>query len=214
MIENHESKQYKAFYSDGFRIGMEAIKDGLTKESLKFTTEQIYFNIDGLIDSLLGFAEKKSTKVYCRKGCSCCCWQPVFALTHEITYLNEFLKENFSEEEVKKIVAKAKAKEEKLGSLSKEDLLNSKFPCPLLVDGACSAYPARPMACRIYLSLDFNSCQKFFDEPESQTSFPYIMDFPLKAGRMMNEGFKAALKQEGWISQEFRLDERLAKLNT
>jgi Fe-S-cluster containining protein len=211
MIENQESKQYKVFYSDGFRIGMEVIKDGLTEESLKFATEQIYLNIDGLIDSLLGFAEKNATKVYCRKGCSCCCWQPVFALTNEVLYLKEYIQNNFSEPEIERILAKAKEKEKKLQGLSTEDILNSKFPCPLLKDDACSVYPARPMACRIYLSLDFNSCQKFFDEPESQTSFPYIMDFPLKAGRMMNEGFKAALKQEGWISQEFRLDEGLIK---
>jgi Fe-S-cluster containining protein len=205
-------QDYKAFYSDGFKIGMEAVQSGLTKESIKNAASRIYENIDGLIDSLLGFAEKNNTKVYCFKGCGCCCWQPVFSLTHEIIYLNDYIRENFSGEEIGTIQNKAKEKAEKLGGLDKEALLNSKHPCPLLKDDACSVYPARPMACRIYLSLDFNSCKKFFDESENQTSFPYIMDFPLKAGRMMNEGFKAALKQAGWISQEIRLDEGLAKL--
>jgi hypothetical protein len=93
--------------------------------------------------------------------------------------------------------------------LSEKEILNSKFPCPLLENGACSAYPARPMACRIYLSSDVNTCLKFYREPEDETTYPALLDFPMRAGRMMNEGFKAALKAHGINIQEFRIDQKM-----
>jgi Fe-S-cluster containining protein len=209
MTNKQVSEHYNTFYSDGFKIGMEVFENGLTDESLKISIQKIYQNMDGLIDSLLEFARKNDTKVFCRKGCSCCCWQPVFALTHEIVFLNEHIRKNFSKEEIDGVLSRSKEKEKKLRGLNREDLLNSKHPCPLLKYGACTVYEARPMACRIYLSLDLNSCEVFYENPKNPKGFPKLMEFPLHAGRMMNEGYKAALKQVGWVSQEYRLEQGL-----
>ncbi|MBN1821772.1 MAG: YkgJ family cysteine cluster protein [Prolixibacteraceae bacterium] len=209
MQLNQLSGQVKVFYSDGFKIGMEIVEEGISVESILKSTTKIYENIDALNDAVLSLAEKENTTVFCKKGCFLCCYQPVYALTHEVIYLKEFIKTNFPEAEIRKIYNRARDKELKTGKLNEENLLNSKYPCPLLVDGACSAYKARPMACRIYLSLSFKSCEKFYEYPEDKTGFPQIMHFPLQAGRMMNEGYKAALKQAGWKSQEFRIEEGL-----
>src|SRR5690606_1183681 len=38
--------------------------------------------------------------------------------------------------------------------------------CPLLVDNACSMYPARPFNCRAYHSLDRDACLASFNHPE------------------------------------------------
>ena len=209
MDDQHFTGSFKAFYSDGYKIGMQAVNNGLTKESIVEAAKQIYENIDQLTDAFLKLAQQENTTVFCKKGCWWCCYQPVYALSHEVIYLKEFVANNFSNEEQKKIQAKAKEKDAKLEGVNQEALLNSKHACPLLKEGSCSAYKARPMACRIYLSLNLKSCQDFYEEPNTTANYPKIMHFPLQAGRMMNEGFKAALKQNGYFITEFRIEEGL-----
>lgn len=211
MQRDRLSGQFTKFYSDGYKIGMEAVSRGLSDEALNRATEQLYRNVDGLINSLLGYAKKNDTKVYCRKGCSCCCYQPAYALTHEILYLKKYIHDKFKKSEQEEVLERAFIREQKVGRLSKDALLNSKHACPLLKGGICTAYEARPMSCRIYLSLDIRSCKDFYLNPDSQSGFPKIMEFPLQAGRMMNEGFKAALKQSGGMSEEYRIEEGLIK---
>jgi Fe-S-cluster containining protein len=62
--------------------------------------------------------------------------------------------------------------------------------------GFCRAYQARPMACRIYLSSDVKSCKVDLENPEDDSIFPQLFDMPLRAGRMMNEGFHARLRRD------------------
>jgi Fe-S-cluster containining protein len=89
------------------------------------------------------------------------------------------------------------------------EVLKYKAPCPLLENGACSIYDARPMACRIYLSTKFDTCLEFFHHPEDEVNYPALIELSLRAGRMMNEGFIAALKENGIETAEFRFEEGL-----
>jgi len=209
MQKGQLSGQIKVFYSDAYKIGMAATEGGLKKTPLLKAVEQIYLYIDRVIESLLAYAKKEGTKIYCRKGCSLCCHQPVYALTHEALFLQDYINDNFSKKETEDIFKKAREKDKLLTGLQPEELQNSKYPCPLLKNGTCMAYTARPMACRIYLSLSFESCRLFYDDPGIESEFPKIMHFPLQAGRMMNEGFKAALKQAGAETREYRVEESL-----
>lgn len=211
-MNNQLSEHFKAFYSDGYKIGMGVVEQNFTRESILDATRELYQNIDGLIESLLGFADKQGSPVHCAKGCAWCCYQPVYAITNEVLFLHDFVSLYFDKERKAEIYQKAEVKNNLLKGLPKEELQNSKYPCPLLSDGACSAYEARPMACRIYLSMNVGSCKNFYSDPSNPSSIPELMEFPLKAGRMMNEGFKAALKQSGRISEEFRIEEGLMKL--
>jgi Fe-S-cluster containining protein len=169
----------------------------------------MYFAIDGFIDMLTDYARDAKQPVDCQKGCEWCCHQPVFALQHEMDYLNYYLENHFDEVRKQMIAEKAEKKKQALGFLNEKELLNAKFPCPLLENGACIAYQARPMACRIYLSSDVKSCLRFFHQPTDTESIPNLLEIPLRAGRMMNEGFKAALKLYGYETKEFRIEERL-----
>ena len=199
----------RAFYSDGFRLGTIAAKK-LKSGSLFFDEiKEMYQLLDSMIDSFSSFATQQKQKIDCKKGCSWCCHQPVFAMDYELDYLNAFIKKNFTESKLNIVREKARIKNEKLDTLENEALLNSKFPCPLLEDGACIAYEARPVACRIYLSKNVNSCIHFYNIPEDKTSFPELLDLPMRVGRMTNEGFKAALKTSGLKPAEFRIDEKL-----
>jgi Fe-S-cluster containining protein len=102
----------------------------------------------------------------------------------------------FTGEPLQTIVERATEKADHTSKLPLDKLLKYKRPCPLLhpEQGFCRAYQARPMACRIYLSSDVKSCKDDLDNPNDDTIFPQLYDMPLRAGRMMNEGFHARLR--------------------
>lgn len=52
------------------------------------------------------------------------------------------------------------------------------------------------MTCRIYLSMSLESCKSFFKHPESKTDYAKLYSFPLHAGRMLNEGIAAFLRDK------------------
>ena len=209
----NKNKQFtendRIFYSDGYKLAQNAIDKGLTNKTLFEAIEQLYNSIDGLNESILALAKRQNITVACFKGCHWCCHQAVFANSYELHYLSEKIKEKFKVQEVTGIIAKTTEKYNKTSSLIEEEVLRYKSPCPLLADGACSIYAARPMACRIYLSTKLESCLEFYHHPENEDNFPALIDFPLKAGRMLNEGFRAALKEHGIETAEFRLEEGL-----
>jgi len=47
----------------------------------------------------------------------------------------------------------------------------------------------------------------FYQQPEDESNYPALLDFPMRAGRMMNEGFKSALKTKGITARELRIDQ-------
>ena len=205
QIENLE----KAFYSDGYKLGMKATEMKMAKPVLFLSIEGMYAAIDSLIQSLNEFAKKQKKRIDCKKGCEWCCHQPVFALDYELEFLSVFIKMSLGKNKLNQVLKKAKEKNNKLKELKKEELLNAKHPCPLLNNGSCIAYHARPMACRIYLSYDVSTCLKFHKYPDNKDNYPTLFDLPMRMGRMMNEGFKAALKTDGIIAKEFRIEEIL-----
>ena len=208
-MEFNQKNIESAFYSDGYKLGMNVAVSEKNQQVLFESVSEMYSAIDSFIESLTEFAEKQHQRIDCKKGCEWCCHQPVFALDYELEYLNNFICRNFTEARRNGIQNRAAQKNNKLSSLKETDLLNAKFPCPLLENGACIAYQARPMACRIYLSANVNSCLKFFHHPENKTSFPALLNLTLRTGQMMNEGFKAALKTSGIKTREFRIEEKL-----
>ena len=41
----------------------------------------------------------------------------------------------------------------------------ARVPCAFLLDGRCSAYRARPLACAGFHSLDVSECERAYEEP-------------------------------------------------
>jgi Fe-S-cluster containining protein len=208
-MEINQKNIESAFYSDGYKLGMQVCTSNLGKDAMRAAISEMYNSIDSFIETLTEFAKNQNQPIHCAKGCEWCCHQPVFALNYEMDYLKWFIETNFDAETKNSIRLKAENKMNAFGFLNETDLLNAKFPCPLLENGACLAYSARPMACRIYLSSDVNSCLHFFKEPGDLNSIPSLFNLPLRAGKMMNEGFKAALKNRGYVSKEYRIEEKL-----
>ena len=208
-MEINQKNIESAFYSDGYQLGMQVCIAKFAPEAMNSAISKMYNSIDSFIDYLSEFAQSQNKPIHCSKGCEWCCHQPVFALSFEMDYLTRYIETNFDTDIKNRIKLQAENKVKAFGFLSETELLNAKFPCPLLEDGACLAYSARPMACRIYLSSDVNSCLRFFKKPEDKNSIPALLNLPLRAGKMMNEGFKAALKTNGYETKEYRIEEKL-----
>jgi Fe-S-cluster containining protein len=199
----------RVFYSDGFQLAQSAIEKGFSNDSLFSAIESLYAAIDGLNDSVISLASRQNMEVACFKGCHWCCHQAVFANSYELHFLSEEIKKKFSSEELFRIIERTEAKFALTSKLNEEEVLKYKAPCPLLADGACTIYHARPMACRIYLSTKLETCLEFYNHPDNETNFPALIDFPLRAGQMINEGFCAALKEFGIETAEFKLEDGL-----
>jgi len=207
MASTTLTEQDKIFYSDGYRMAQSVIEKGINKEKQFQITKEIYTSIDQLIDSIYNMAQKQGIEIHCKAGCAYCCHQAVFAASHEFEYLADYINMYLSKQEIKGIRERAIEKNNKVAPLAYDDMLKNKEACPLLEDGKCMAYEARPMGCRIYLSMKLASCVEFFNNPENKENYPALLEFPLQAGRMLNEGFIAGLKSGGKESVELRVEE-------
>lgn len=197
----------RIFYRDGYQLAHAHLQEGMVAEKLQQAIMQLYDAVDGLLESFLNRTTQEGKPADCRKGCSWCCHQAVFAVTHEVLYLLAYLQERCSEEERRRFLDHANNKSKITAPKSVEGVLKNRQPCPFLDQGICSVYEARPMACRIYLSSSEPACKKDHEHPGDEQQFPELFEFPLRAGRMLNEGFVAYLKQHGLRVNELPIEQ-------
>jgi Fe-S-cluster containining protein len=204
----------RIFYRDGFRLGLEHLEGGLGVETMKEAISALYEAVDSLLEAFLRRTEAEGRPADCRKGCAWCCHQAVFAVTHEVLFLKEYVREHSQGGEQAAFLERAR--EKSLASLNKEldEQLKLRIACPFLRKGACAVYPARPMACRIYLSWSEKACRREHGHPGGRQQLRELFEFPLTAGRMLNEGFVAGLKQRGLVSTELPLEQGYASVVT
>ena len=96
----------------------------------------------------------------CKRGCSYCCYMQVEVSQYEAMYLAKHIKKNFTKPEIQEIKQKAKIGAEEIKDAD-ADWYPGKFrPCILLdtKTGDCTAYDARPLACRRVYSYDVQKC--------------------------------------------------------
>lgn len=215
MSSNNPFAEYEqVFYKDAYRLMSVCWDPDKPQDSVFKALKQAYEVLDSFINSLLSHAQREGQKsAECHNGCSWCCYQPVFAGTHEIAYLKNYIQTNFTEQQQKAVEQRIENKYEVTKDLSDMEALKITHACPLLVDGLCSAYEARPIACRIYMSKSEALCKKKYAQTLTDKEFVPLIDFPLKAGRMLNEGIIASLKVNGLKVVEWRLEEGMIKVN-
>lgn len=209
MNQSELSDTDKAFFQDGLKLAETACKNSCSKEKVWQATRQQQDAMEGLIQALSEEAKRHNVNIDCKKGCSWCCNQPIFGVSHEFHFLWQFIKLNMSEGDQKEILQRAFNNYQKRGKMTQEELEKSKLPCPLLKNGSCMAYNGRPMACRIYLSMSEQSCKQYHDNPNDANFYPSLLEFPLRAGQMMNEGFSEGLKKAELHTNEMLMEEGL-----
>lgn len=203
----------KIFYRDGYRLVNQHLGDGVSVVKLREAIRAKYEAIDALLQAFLERSGADGKPAECKKGCDFCCHQPVFAVSHEMLYLKDYISQNISPDKQKGFIDRSREKSLLTLNKTMEQQQCISHPCPFLENNSCSVYEARPMSCRIYLSSSVNSCKKDFEHPRGRHT-PELYEFPLNAGRMLNEGFVSGLKQLGLKSVELPLEQGYASLVT
>jgi len=199
----------KAFYKDGWYLADEILGKEMSLRCLYYLSRKVYTETNSLLESFTNRCIKENRRVDCHEGCSWCCIQAVLILPYEAFYLMNYIEENLEAELKKKVHKQIRDKNRVTGRMKVQEFLHFKSPCPMLKEDACLIYPARPMACRIYLSSDVDSCQYEFHHPSETDYFPGLYEFPLHAGRMMNEGICAWLRENRIHPYECRMESAL-----
>jgi len=169
-------------------------------------TREVYETINGLMDSFISRCLREEKKVDCRKGCYHCCSQAVFALPYEVLSLVHYIKDNLTEKEIQEIKKNTVRKNKITESMNVRQFLHYKSPCPLLRKGICTVYEARPMACRTYISSGKAGCLNEYSNPSDMNIFPDLYEFPIHAGRMINEGICSYLTENQIYSSEWQIE--------
>jgi len=103
--------------------------------------------------------EQALAAVECRKGCNFCCHLKVTATLREVVRIAAAMAGGRLPDRRPAVLAAAAA----VAGLSDRERLARKIPCPLLLDGACSIYEARPLTCRALLSRSASLCEQQFE---------------------------------------------------
>ena len=197
----------QTLFADGVRLAEGYLEEDHSTAQLVRAVGHLYNAFDSLNAAFLDRTRKEGKPAQCEKGCSWCCHQAVFAVSHEFLYLKTWMHHYLPPRKIREVNERARTKNEITSRLTYDDQMIYRHPCPLLDGKLCMVYQARPMACRIYLSYDLESCIGDYNTPGDPVGFPRLFDFPLRAGRMMNEGFTAAIRTYGYHSGESKLEE-------
>ena len=83
-----------------------------------------------------------------------------------------------------------------IDAMSNPERVKARLPCPLLVDGACSVYQARPLICRSFNSFDANACAREIMSGRPGITVP-AYDVPLRVGMAVAKGVEEGLVEAG-----------------
>jgi len=186
----------KVFLKDGWKLADEILGKDTSQECFHYLSRKLYTEINSLLESFIKRCHQENRRVDCGKGCSWCCKQSVLILPYEALCMMNYLEESVDAKSKKKIHMQISDKNRVTAHMKVQEFLQFKSPCPMLNEDSCMIYPARPMACRIYLSSDVESCRHEYHNPSDRDYFPGLYEFPLLAGRMMNEGVCAWLREK------------------
>ncbi len=207
--KNYLTEIDKIFFSDGYNLATEFLKEGISRENLLAMSREIYDSMDQLTEAFVQRCIKEDRTVECKKGCYLCCCQAVFVVPYELLCMVRFIKENITKKDRTAILARAKEKDECTGKMKVQEFLHFKSPCPLLENGVCFLYDARPMACRTYLSSRVDGCIEEYHNPRDVEIYPDLYDFTIRAGRMINEGICNFLLENNIPSPEWPIESAL-----
>lgn len=108
----------------------------------------------------------------CAPGCAFCCYHPVDMTPPEAFAIVQYLRTTLTPVAVEATYARIAAHANRIRGLSYEEHAQARIPCALLVDGQCSVYACRPLACRAWNSTSAARCEAIFTHGNPVTMLP------------------------------------------
>lgn len=110
--------------------------------------------------------EGHKVQLACSPGCAFCCHLRVQLQPYEAFHLASWLRRHFDAPSLAAVAARLRANAAKTRELGEEARKRVNLACALLDDeGRCTAYEARPAACRRCHSQSVDPCRAFHDDP-------------------------------------------------
>lgn len=106
----------------------------------------------------------------CKRGCTFCCHGYVSATAPQIFAAAAAVRGQGIAGEA--ALERLRATALRVQGFAWRDRIALRLPCPLLVDAACSIYPARPLACRGYVSPSVAACERAFEQLTDEVPIP------------------------------------------
>lgn len=128
---------------------------GPRAEALRRAVGEAYARFDAMLEAL-----RPDPPLACRRGCIHCCYNQVALTEPEALYLGRYLLETRDARELRDLETRTRALAERLKGKSWREIgmARHRLPCLFLENGGCSVYPARPLACRGWNSVDADRC--------------------------------------------------------
>lgn len=148
-----------AAHDNGRTLTGAALRRGIRLEAVAEETARAADAAIGIIE------EEYHPPLDCKERCwYCCCHPGVLASLPEIIRIVIVARQTFSAEELTSLKERARRYADANKGRDFAELAKSPpTPCPLLVDGRCSVYDARPLVCRGYNSTDVNACRADYE---------------------------------------------------
>lgn len=150
--------------------------------------------------------------IACRAGCSFCCYIRVSATAVEVFGLIDYLKHTLSSDAWAKFLLRTESTAHRVKLMTFEQHLVTNVACPVLLEGRCSGYAARPLRCRSHHSFAVADCQEAYDNPSN--------DLVRRDGTIkmltdaMTTGFEIAQEKAGYDARGYELSTALFEAAT
>ncbi len=145
-----------------------------------------------------------SAPIGCAEGCAYCCHLKVIATPTEVIALADELRASLTPEQLQALRERVAAASALTRGATAEERARARVPCPVLVEGRCAGYAARPLHCAGANSFDPSACQRAFERPDEEVP---IGHYP--AQRLAADALAAGLSR-GLLRA--RLDGRMVEL--
>jgi hypothetical protein len=144
-----------------FAVAVSTLKNGTDVDSCAALIAKADRKFESTFDDL----RKKGASVACKSGCSFCCHLRVTVSPPEAIALFRYLRSQVPASLAQEIEQRVLANSEQIAHMTDEQNLSTNVKCAFLVEGACSAYRARPMACALHHSLNVDACEHLYENP-------------------------------------------------
>jgi Fe-S-cluster containining protein len=118
----------------------------------------------------------------------------VLASIPEVANAAEFINSAFTKEEKAALMSRLENYRNEVAPRFGQLLSWVRNDCPLLVNGECSIYEARPFSCRAMNSIDVNVCEEWKNKPSENISIPSLY-LQRVLGQACMDGAKEALQR-------------------
>ncbi len=201
------------------RVPLQPLFDGLRQHLKKTTVESLAVHrtpqrVRAVADTVNEAFESAVTglktpappekPLACKKGCDHCCHLTVMTDAATVLRIADYVRETFGRAERTLLDMRMIVYEDKAEKLTQSQRSMARLPCPLLVDGACTAHPVRPLVCRSFNSYDAEACKKQIHGGGSTREIP-SWNVPWLLGLALDSGVKEALVESGYADGDIEL---------